>query len=175
MKNYFITTGSGQSNLKSNDNETTSYDDAVVNARIGNVNVVLVSSMIPPNVTEINYQPYNWGDIVFSIMARNDSTRGKFISCALLVAEVMFNNKLLGSFVLEYSGRGTQQTAFRSLLNDLVDMCTRRKYGNLLRPFVLYQPNFTSGGYTITPKRFVYNSLRVKKRYGTVISAICFN
>ena len=38
---YFITKGIGESNLKSDSsNETTSFDDALVNAGIGNTNLI---------------------------------------------------------------------------------------------------------------------------------------
>uniref|UniRef100_A0A6C0AZT3 arginine decarboxylase n=1 Tax=viral metagenome TaxID=1070528 RepID=A0A6C0AZT3_9ZZZZ len=157
MEHYFITKGSGESNLQNSKNETTSYDDAVVNAGIGNINVVTVSSMIPPGTKEIPFKPQNWGDIVFCIMARNDGRKGSFISCGLLVVEVFMENKLQGSMVLEYSGRGTSNTALKNLYDELGDMVKRRKV------------------YTFVPKRFVYNSLKVKKRYGTVLCSICFS
>ena len=174
MKGYFITKGTGESNLSCSKNETTSYDDALVNARIGNVNIVNVSSMIPPEIDEIPQTPQHWGDIIFCIMARNDGRKGSFISCALLIVEVYKNNVLEGSMVLEYSGRGSSSTAFKNLFMDLGDMIQRRKYGMLYVPLVLYAQNRTALGYTIIPKKFIYNSLKIKKKYGTVISTICF-
>jgi arginine decarboxylase len=159
MKQYFITRGSGESNLYCSKNETTSYDDAVVNAGIGNINVVTVSSMIPPEAVEINYITPKWGDIIYCIMARNDGKKGQFISCALLISEVYHGGKLLGSFVLEYSGKGNERVAQKNLFLDLNDMVKRRNY---------------ISGYNVVPKKFIYNSIKIKKRYGTVISAICF-
>ena len=174
MKSYFITKGSGQSNLICAKNETTSYDDALVNAGIGNVNIVTVSSMIPPGIDEIPSTLQRWGDIIFCIMARNDGRKGSFISCALLVVEVYLDNKIQGSMVLEYSACGTSTTALKKLFIDLGDMIERRKYGMLYGPLVLYAQNRTALGYTIIPKKFIYNSLKIKKKYGTVISTICF-
>lgn len=157
MKRYFITKGTGQSNLSCSKNETTSYDDALVNAGIGNVNIVTVSSMIPPEMVEIPYTPQHWGDILFCIMARKDGKKGNFISCALLIVEVYLENKLQGSMVLEYSGSGSSDIARKNLYSDLDGMIQRRN------PY-----------YTFVPKMFIYNSLKVKKHYGTVISTICF-
>ena len=174
MKGYFVTKGTGQSNLACSKNETTSYDDALVNAGIGNINIVTVSSMIPPEIDEIPQTPQHWGDIIFCIMARNDGRKGSFISCALLVVEVYLDNKLQGSMVLEYSGRGNEKTAFKNLFMDLGDMIQRRNYGALYGPLMLYSQNRTALGYTIVPKKFIYNSLKIKKRHGTVISTICF-
>jgi arginine decarboxylase len=153
--NYFVTSGKGQSNLLSSNNETTSYDSAIVNAGLPNINIVTVSSMIPPNSIEIKGFNYRWGEIVFCIMARKDSTRGKFISCALMIAEVYQFGKLLGSFVLEYSGSGSEETAKRDLLAQLKEMAERR-------------------GVVSRVKRFIYNSLKVNKRFGTVLCLVCF-
>jgi arginine decarboxylase len=172
MKQYFLTKGSGQSQLNSVKNHTTSFDDALVNAGIGNINIVTVSSMIPPNVSEVNYQPQKWGDIVFCIMARKDGTRGKNISCALLINEIFYGNELLGSIVLEYSGNGSEKVAQEKLLSQLGEMIQRRKYGNA--SLKLYVGSTTTHGYTIVPKRFIYEHVKVKKRYGTVMCSLCF-
>jgi arginine decarboxylase len=174
MKNYFITNGSGESNLSRSKNHTTSYDDAVVNAGIGNVNVVNLSSMIPPGSIEVPYISPKWGDVVYCIMARNDSKKGKFISCALLISEVYYENKLLGSFVLEYSGNGNVTSAQKNLFMDLYDMVERRNYGSFYEPLKMYTQNKTKLNYNIIPQRFIYKSLKIKKRHGTVICSICF-
>lgn len=39
----------------------------------------------------------------------------------------------------------------------------------------LYKDNITSNGYVIHPgKHFIYESMLVKKKHGTVLAAICF-
>ena len=173
MEHYFITKGSGQSNLNCSKNETTSYDDALVHAGIGNINVVLLSSMIPPKASEINPINLQWGDIIHCIMARNDGKKGKIISCALLISEIYHGSKLLGSFVLEYSGHGNEKVAQKNLFLDLVDMIRRRGYGNV-PTLKMYSQHTTQNGYTILPKKFIYNRQKVEKRYGTVVCTICF-
>ena len=173
MKKYFITKGSGQSNMTSEKNETTCYDDALVNAGIGDINVITLSSMIPPDSVEINYVPLGWGEVIHCIMARKDGKKGSFISCALLTAEVYKNQKLLGSFVLEYSGNGSEGIAQKILLKQLLEMIQRRKYGKV-NSLSMYSPTVTENNYTILPKHFIYQNLKIKKRYGTVICSICF-
>ena len=61
---YFLTVGSGESNLKSGSNETTSFDAALVDAGIGNVNIVIYSSMIPPKSKEVPRGNSNWGEVM---------------------------------------------------------------------------------------------------------------
>jgi hypothetical protein len=55
-------------------------------------------------------------------------------------------------------------------------MIQRRGYGSL--PFDklhMNQPHTTSKGYVIHPgKQFLYESLRIKKKHGSVLVAICF-
>ena len=174
MKNYFITKGSGESNLNSLNNETTSYDAALVNSGIGNVNITLLSSMIPPDCTEVPYYQQNWGDILFSIMARKDGKRGKTISCALMIVKVYNQQILMGSFVLEYSGNAPEYIAQKRLLEQLNEMVKRRNYGEFYEPLKMYYQNRTHNGYIIIPTKIIYNSLKVKKRNGTVISSICY-
>ena len=154
-------------------NETTSYDAAIVDAGIGHVNVVILSSMISPEAIEIPYTTPKWGDVIYCIMARNDGKKDKTISCALLITEVYYEQNLIGSFVLEYSGNKNENLALKTLLTQVLEMVQRRGYGNLLT-LTLYSQNRTGNGYTIVPKKFIYNSLKVKKKYGTVICSICF-
>lgn len=114
--------------------------------------------MIPPDCNEVPYDQQNWGDILFSIMARKDGKRGKNISCALMVVKIYEQQNLLGSFVLEYSGSATEHIVQKRLFEQLIEMLKR-----------------TNNGYTIIPTKLIYNSLKVKKRNGTVISSICYN
>ena len=172
--NYFITKGVGESNLSCSKNETTSYDDAVVNAGIGNVNVITYSSMIAPTSVEVNYKIPKWGEVLYCIMARNDGKKGQIISCALMIAEVFKENVLQGSFVLEYSAHGNQNKAQKVLLLQLAEMCKRRNYGNFYSPLTMYSQNKTEHGFTIIPKKIIYQNTKIKKRYGTVICSICF-
>jgi hypothetical protein len=90
-------------------------------------------------------------------MARKDGNRGKFISCALLIVEMFLENKYQGSMVLEYSGNKNEKDALKNLYIELGSMMERRI------------------NYTCVPKKFIYQSLKVKKRYGTVICSVCFS
>jgi len=83
--NYFITTGSGESDLKSSHNETGSFDAALVNAGLTNVNLVYYSSMIPKKSKEIIKPNLEWGKVIGSIVSQNDGTPGQTISVGLLI------------------------------------------------------------------------------------------
>ena len=129
MINYFITKGTGESNIKSNSsNETTSFDDALVNGGIGNTNLITYSSIIPTNSEEISYKEPGWGDVLNCILARKDGKKNQMISSGLLINYVYDNNKFLGGLVLEYVGHDTYEVALGKLLIELNEMIIRRKY-----------------------------------------------
>ena len=159
VKNYFITKGIGESNLKSNAvlNETTSFDDALVNAGIGNTNLVYYSSIIPTNSTEIPYQQPAWGDVLECIIARKDGKKGQFISAGLLINHFYNDGIYLGGIVLEYRGRENHSSALKKLNLQLKDMITRRNYQNY-----------------IVQSKFIFERTKIKKNFGTVFCSICF-
>ena len=91
-----------------------------------------------------------------------------------MIAKVYEQQNLLGSFVLEYSGNASEHIAQKKLLEQLNEMVNRRNYGEFYEPLKMYYQNRTNNGYTIIPTKVIYNSLKVKKRIGTVISTICY-
>jgi len=155
---YFITKGIGESNLKSDSsNETTTFDDALVNAGIGNTNLILYSSIIPFNSKEVAYRQPAWGEVLECILARKDGKKGQFISSGLLINYFYNGNNFLGGLVLEYSGKDTYQIALNKLNLQLNEMIIRRNYQN----------------YRVQSK-FIFERTKVKKKFGTVFCTICF-
>ncbi len=156
---YFITKGIGESNLKSNAvlNETTSFDDALVNAGIGNTNLVYYSSIIPTNSIEVSYQQLKWGEVLECIIARKDGKKGQFISAGLLINHFYNGDVYLGGIVLEYRGKDNYLSALKKLNLQLKEMIARRKLTNY-----------------IVQSKFIFERTKIKKNFGTVFCSICF-
>lgn len=179
---YFITTGKGESNAGSEGlpYETGSYDAALNDAGIQNANIIEYTSVIPTEAKEISVKEglnrIKWGEVLETIKAQNNGSRNSNISAAVMVTTVHDpNGKYYGGFACEYSGSGTRKEAEDSLLFSISDMILRRGYGKIIGSPKLYKDLKTDKNFTIhAGKKFVYDSLHVKKEHGTVFALICF-
>ena len=165
---YFLTSGAGESNLLSSSNETTSFDGALVDAGIPDVNIIQYSSIIPPKAKEIPQGVNNWGEVMECIISRKDGTRGKTISVGIMIIDI-FNPMgiFLGGLAVEYSGKDSYTKSKAKVHLMVKEMIHRRNFGNL-------NGEVTDLGYRVTEKRYIYKSLKIKKKYGTVLVGICF-
>jgi hypothetical protein len=85
------------------------------------------------------------------------------------------NGKYIGGFACEYSGSQTRRDGESSLEKSIAGMIERRGYGVVKTGMKMYKDNITDSGYKIHPgKIFEYESLDVKKKHGSVLTAICF-
>ena len=167
---YFLTVGAGESNLKSGSNETTSFDAALVDAGIGNVNVVIYSSMIPPKSKEVPQRDFNWGEVMDCIISRKDGTFKQKISVGIMIVDIINPQGIkLGGFAMEYTGKDSYTISKGNLIKSLKEMVYRRNYGKML-----HNSYKTDLGYTIIPKNYIFKSMTIKKKYGTILAAICF-
>jgi arginine decarboxylase len=179
---YFITSGNGESDAGSEGlkYETGSYDAALTKAGIQNCNVIEYTSVIPTDAKLISKKDglkrIKWGEVMECIKAQANGEKGKFISAAVLTTDVYDNkNKYLGGFALEYSGSGTREEAIKSLSFSLKGLIERRGYGDIKDKVIMFENNKTSKGYIIHPgKIFVYDSLKITKKYGSVFAALCW-
>jgi pyruvoyl-dependent arginine decarboxylase len=179
---YFLTNGHGDSDAGSEGlpYETGSYDQALTNAGIQNVNVIEYTSVIPTGAKEISKEEglarIKWGEVMECIKAQKNGERGSFISAAVMTTSVYNpSGKYLGGFACEYSGSGDRKSCEKSLTESIVGIIERRGLGNIIGECKMYSDNFTDKGYKFHPgKNFVYDSLHVKKHHGSVFSAICF-
>jgi arginine decarboxylase len=179
---YFITSGSGQSNVGSKglQYETGSYDEALTKAGIENANVIEYTSVIPTEAKEITKEEgckrIQWGEVMECIKAQANGSKGEFISSAVMSTSVYDpNGKYLGGFACEYSGNGTREEAEKSLEGSIDGIIERRNYGKTQGQVKMYQDNITDKGYKYHPgKIFAYEGLDVKDDHGTVLTAICF-
>ena len=179
---YFITSGSGQSNIGSKGlpYETGSYDEALTKAGIENANIIEYTSVIPTGAKQISKEEglkrIQWGEVLECIKAQTNDDKGKFISCAVMTTDVYdANDNFLGGFACEYSGSETKEQAEKSLEGSIDGIIERRNFGKSNGGAKMYQDNVTDKGYKYHPgKLFVYEGLDVKDDHGTVLTAICF-
>jgi len=179
---YFITSGSGQSNVGSEGlpYETGSYDEALTKAGIENANIIEYTSVIPTGAKEISKEEglkrIQWGEVLECIKAQANGEKGKFISAAVMTTSVYSpDGKYLGGFACEYSGSGTRKEAEESLAGSIDGIIERRNYGKTQGGAKMYQDNVTDKGYKYHPgKIFAYEGLDVKEDHGTVLTSICF-
>jgi len=180
---YFITGGVGESSVGSKGLpfETGSYDAALNDAGIENVNVIKYTSVIPTHAREISktkgLKAIQWGEVMECIMAQANGIKGEKITAAVITSSVTDkNNRHLGGFACEYSGSGTKEEVERSLSASIIGMIERRGYGQLPPELKLYTNNKTDLGYTVYPgKSFIFKTLDVKAEHGTVLASICFS
>lgn len=179
---YFITSGSGQSNVGSKGlpYETGSYDEALTKAGIENANIIEYTSVIPTGAKEISREEglkrIQWGEVLECIKAQSNGGKGKFISSAVMTTNVYDpNGKFLGGFACEYSGEGSKEEAEKSLEDSIDGIIERRNFGKTNGGAKMYKDNVTDKGYKYHPgKIFAYEGLDVKDHHGTVLTAICF-
>lgn len=179
---YFITSGSGESNVGSEGlpYETGSYDQALTKAGIENANIVEYTSVIPTEAKQVSKEEglsrIQWGEVLECIKAQANGDKGKFISSAVMTTDVYDpNGKYLGGFACEYSGSGTKEQAEQSLEGSIDGIIERRNFGVTRGGAKMYKDNITDKGYKYHPgKIFVYEGLDVKEDHGTVLTAICF-
>ena len=176
---FFITKGKGESNIGSPGlpYEIGSYELALTSAKIQNANIIEYTSIIPKESKEIprNKASIQWGEVLECIKSQTNGSKGEFISCALMVTNIYdSNHRFIGGIACEYSGSGSKsdsETIFMSSIGDLIE---RRGFGKVVN-LNLYKDNVTTKGFIIHPgKHFIYESMKIQKLYGTVITAICF-
>jgi hypothetical protein len=80
----------------------------------------------------------------------------------------------MGSFACEYAGYGSENNALETLIHDIDEMIGRRGWGTPKNKTKLYKMNTTTKGYKFKPAKFHSETLKIKKRFGTALSAICF-
>jgi arginine decarboxylase len=179
---YFITSGSGESNVGSDGlpYETGSYDEALTKAGIQNANIIEYTSVIPTGAKQITKEEglkrLQWGEVLECIKAQANGEKGKFISSAVITTDVYDpNGRFLGGFACEYSGSGNKKQAEKSLEESIDGIIERRNFGKTNGGAKMYKDNITDKGYKYHPgKIFVYEGLDVKEHHGTVLTSICF-
>lgn len=100
---YFLVKGSAEGHTPLN-----SFDNAILNAGIGNTNLVKMSSILPPSAEEINPVKLPYGALIpIAYAAITNWEVGSMISAAVAVG--IPENPELPGLIMEYSSREPQE------------------------------------------------------------------
>ena len=153
---YFIVTGKGESDLGIH---TGSFDQALKDAGIPNVNLVFYSSILPKEAREVKPKELKFGSVVESIAAIAHGKKGQRVTAGLIIGDVFKGREKIGSLVAEYSGNVKEEKAKRELEARLREMFNSR---------------FKNKDFKLKKRKVVIKSFVPKKKFGTAIVAICF-
>jgi arginine decarboxylase len=159
-KDYFWVIGWGESDVGI---ETGSYDAALTMAGIENYNVMLYTSVLPPEAVELRHLPdIHHGSVLEGILAIQHTERpGTRITTGVLLARVhrKSDNSLLGGFACEYAGHGTLEEAQANLRQAMNELFARR-----------YSPAL----HTLHFGKTVVRTFTPQKSFGTILVGIGF-
>jgi arginine decarboxylase len=124
---YFWVIGRGESDVGI---KTGSYDAALHMAGIENYNVVLYTSVLPPETVELAHLPdIHHGSALEGIIAVQHTDKpGTRITAGLLMAKVYSNSndRYLGGFACEYVGNGSVEEAESNLREAMQQLFEQR-------------------------------------------------
>ena len=159
-KEYFWAIGWGESDVGI---ETGSYDAALHMAGIENYNVMLYTSVLPPEALELPHLPdIHHGSVLEGIMAVQHTDKpGTRITAGLLLAKVYRNagGSYLGGFACEYAGNGSVEEA-EANLRDAMQQLFARRYKTKL--------------YKLEMEKLVVRTYTPEKSFGTILVGIGF-
>jgi arginine decarboxylase len=160
-KDYFWVIGWGESDVGI---ETGSYDAALHMAGIENYNVMLYTSVLPPEAAELHHLPaIHHGSVLEGIIAiqHTDKPRTR-IAAGLLLAKVFHvsDGSYLGGFACEYAGYGSVEEGHANLQKAMQQLFARR-----------YKSSF----YRLEFGKSVVRTFTPEKSFGTILVGIGFS
>jgi arginine decarboxylase len=159
-KDYFWVIGWGESDIGI---ETGSYDAALHMAGIENYNVMLYTSVLPPEAVELHRLPeIHHGSVLEGIIAvqHTDKPRTR-ITAGLLLAKVyhISDGSYLGGFACEYAGNLSVEEADANLREAMHQLFERRYKSKL---------------YKLELGKSVVRTFTSEKSFGTILVGIGF-
>src|ERR1039457_7074627 len=162
---YFWVIGWGESDVGI---ETGSYDAALHMAGIENYNVMLYTSVLPPETVELQHLPdIHHGSVLEGIMAIQHTEKpGTRITAGVLLAKVHRNSdgSYLGGFACEYAGNGSMDEA-EGILAAAMQQLFARRYKEKLYKLEFVQLLFEAASEKLlhrsrqNPFRFIHRSV----------------
>jgi arginine decarboxylase len=159
-KDYFWVIGWGESDVGI---ETGSYDAALDMAGVENYNVMLYTSVLPPEACELQHLPdIHHGSVLEGIIAIQHTDKpGTRITAGLLLAKVyrISDGFYLGGFACEYAGNGSVEEAQANLHEAMHQLFARR-----------YRSKF----HKLEFGKSVVRTFTPQKSFGTILVGIGF-
>ncbi len=154
---FFITQGRGESNLSA---KVGSFHIALQDAGIAQANIMKYSSVLPAEALETAFKKMHHGEVAEVIAAQQNGQSGERITAGLAYAWLYHKKSGLkkGGLVCEYEGSDNEKQAESALRAGLQE---------------IYENGF-SQDYLLKDIRIVTDSFTPKKKFGTVLIALCF-
>jgi arginine decarboxylase len=153
---YFITSGVGESDISIH---AGSFDQALKDAGIHNVNIIQYSSILPKTAKRVEKRDLEFGSVAETIMAIANGEKNQRVTAGLIIGWVYDekDNKI-GGLVAEYHGNDEEKIAKEVLKKSIEEMFVSRFPSN----------------YKLKDIEIYIRSFIPKKKYGTAIVAIVF-
>jgi arginine decarboxylase len=159
-KEYFWVIGWGESDVGI---ETGSYDAALHMAGIENYNVMLYTSVLPPEAVELPHLPdIHQGSVLEGIIAVQHTEKpGTRITAGIILAKVHCSSdgSYLGGFACEYAGNGSVAEAEANLQQAMQQLFARR---------------YKTKSYKLEFEKSVIRTFTPEKSFGTILVGIGF-
>lgn len=174
-KDYFVTTGKGDTDIGPGDDpwETGSYDLALMDAKIENFNVMVYTSVLPPESREIDIEQakksFHHGAVVETIMAVVNGVKGNTLCTGVgrIWVRRKSDGKLIGGFAAEYEKVHKKQVTVAAAEKAAKKMLHVSLMGEVNRRYDSKKYDFFGETHKIT-------TFTVKKKYGTCLTALCW-
>jgi len=154
---YFITSGVGSSDLEVH---AGSYHVALYDAKICDYNIQTYSSVLPEIAKEIDITKANmtFGSELYTIMSCVHGTKGEYISCGVIIGDLVKDYEKIGSLVCEVSGQYDKDLFLVPRLHDVINDLHQKTYQT----------------YNLSNIRYYTKSYVPEQKYGTCLVALCF-
>ena len=174
-KDYFVTAGQGDTDIGPGDDpwETGSYDLALMEARIANFNVMEYTSVLPPESKEIPISDaeklFHHGAVIEVIMASVNGVKGNTLCTGVGRIQVRkkSDGKHIGGFAAEYEKVHQEELSIEEAQKTANDMLHISLIGEFNR-------RYSTDEYEYFDETHKVNSLKVEKKYGTSLVALCW-
>ena len=174
-KDYFVTAGQGDTDIGPGDDpwETGSYDLALMEAKIANFNVMEYTSVLPPEAREIPISEaeklFHHGAVIEVIMASVNGVKGNTLCTGVGRIQVRrkSDGKHIGGFAAEYEKVHQEEISIQEAQKTANDMLHISLMGEFTR-------RYSTDEYEYFDETHKVNSLKVEKKYGTSLVALCW-
>jgi arginine decarboxylase len=153
---YFVTGGIGESDISIH---AGSFDQALKDAGIHNVNIITYSSIMPKKARRVEKRELKFGSVAETIIAIANGEKGQMVTAGLIIGWVYDDkDNKIGGLVAEYHGNDEEEKAKDILRKSLDEMFKSRfPLSYKLKDVEIYTKSFVP-----------------QKKYGTAIVAIVF-
>lgn len=121
-RRFFVSSGKAVSEVS----DLNAFDDALLEAGIGDTNIISVSSILPANIKQVEPCELPLGAIIHSVLAQQRGGEGEMITAGIGFA---FRRDRCGGYIVEGHMHGTKRALKEVLEWKLNGMAKRRGVG----------------------------------------------